>query len=113
MSREFEYEVWSVIQEMTPEDVAGCLDDSVAMTEAIRANEWSFVADIVNKRVQNYAVRIAELRIFNNITTKPIDDLQELEEYRVLRIMREEKRLQAKREMIDKIEDQFRSNLDE
>ena len=59
MSREFEYEVWSVIQEMTPQEVAGCLDDSVAMTEAIRANEWSFVADIVNKRVQNYAVRIA------------------------------------------------------
>lgn len=111
--REFEYEVWSTIQDMTPKEVADVIDDSIAMTEAIRANEWTFVADIINKRVQNYATRRAELRVYNSISTKSIDCVQELEEYRVLRIIREEYRLQQKREMMDKIQDQFISELDE
>ena len=62
---QFKYECWAIVQELDPEDVADAIQDSVALVEAIKANNAEDVASIVMKRVELKVRRLAELRVFD------------------------------------------------
>ena len=47
----FNYECYAIVQELDPEDISDAIDDSVALVEAIKANNAEDVAAIVMHRV--------------------------------------------------------------
>jgi hypothetical protein len=99
-SEKVKYEKWAFIQEITPEDIAQAIEGSEALCHAIRCNDWTDVADIIKSRVEAYAQRIAELRIHNEIKTPSIDDIQEVEEYRLRQIERQQASLEKEKQAI-------------
>ena len=98
--KDIKFERWAFIQEITPEDVSQAIEGSEALCIAIRCNDWTDVADIIKTRVEAYAQRIAELRIHNEIKTPSIDDIQELEEYRLRQIERQQASLEKEKQAI-------------
>ena len=93
---QFKYECWAIVQELDPEDIADAIVDSVALVEAIKANHAEDVADIVMKRVELKVRRRAELRVFDVVKTQWVDDIEELQHYRDLRIERVQNELEQK-----------------
>jgi hypothetical protein len=78
------YESWAALQEMTAKDVADAIDDSQAIVEAIRSNDWSDVADLIRARVELKAKRMAEFA--NDLPlTLWVDSEEELALYRFYR----------------------------
>jgi hypothetical protein len=98
--KDIKFERWAFIQEITPEDIAQAIEGSEALCHAIRNNHWSDVADIIKTRIEAYAQRIAELRVYDEIKSDPIDDIQELEEYRVRQIERQQQALEKEKQTI-------------
>ena len=98
--KDIKFERWAFIQEITPEDISLAIEGSEALCIAIRCNDWTDVADIIKTRVEAYAQRIAELRIYNEIKTPSIDDIQELEEYRLRQIERQQASLEKEKQAI-------------
>ncbi len=98
--KDIKFERWAFIQEITPEDIAQAIEGSEALCHAIRNNHWTDVADIIKTRIEAYAQRIAELRVYDEIKSDPIDDIQELEEYRVRQIERQQQALEKEKQTI-------------
>jgi hypothetical protein len=98
--KDIKFERWAFIQEITPEDIAQAIEGSEALCQAIRNNDWTDVADIIKTRVEAYAQRIAELRVNDEITTRSIDGIQELEEYRLRQIERQQAVLEKQKQAI-------------
>ena len=99
-SDKIKFEKWAFIQEVTPEDVAQAIEGSEALCQAIRSNHWSEVSDIIKTRIEAYAQRFAELRVFDEIKTSPVDDVQELEEYQLRQIERQQQALERQKQAI-------------
>lgn len=98
--KDIKFERWAFIQDITPEDIAQAIEGSEALCHAIRNNHWTDVADIIKSRIEVYAHRIAELRIYNEIKTPSIDDIQEVEEYRLRQIERQQQALEKEKQAI-------------
>ena len=98
--KDIKFERWAFIQDITPEDIAQAIEGSEALCHAIRNNHWTDVADIIKSRIEVYAHRIAELRIYNEIKTPSIDDIQEVEEYRLRQIDRQQQALEKEKQAI-------------
>ena len=98
--KDIKFERWAFIQEITPEDIAQAIEGSEALCQAIRNNDWTDVADIIKTRIEAYAQRIAELRVNDEITTRSIDGIQELEEYRLRQIERQQAALEKQKQAI-------------
>jgi hypothetical protein len=109
----FKYECWAIVQELDPEDIADSIVDSVALEEAIKANHAEDVASIVMNRVELKVRRRAELRVFDVVKTPWIDDIEELQHYRNLRIERVQKALEERKIMEAKMDAPFRQMFDE
>ena len=109
----FKYECWAVVQELDPDDVADAIADSVALVEAIKANHAEDVASIVMNRVELKVRRRAELRVFDVVKTQWIDDIEELQHYRNLRIERVQKALDERKIIEAKMDAPFRQMFDE
>ena len=109
----FKYECWAVVQELDPDDIADAIADSVALVEAIKANHAEDVASIVMNRVELKVRRRAELRVFDVVKTQWIDDIEELQHYRNLRIERVQKALDERKIIEAKMDAPFRQMFDE
>ena len=109
----FKYECWAVVQELDPDDVADAIADSVALVEAIKANHAEDVASIVMNRVELKVRRRAELRVFDVVKTQWIDDIEELQHYRNLRIERVQKALDERKILEAKMDAPFQQMFDE
>ena len=109
----FKYECWAVVQELDPDDIADAIQDSVALVEAIKANHAEDVASIVMNRVELKVRRRAELRVFDVVKTQWIDDIEELQHYRNLRIERVQKALDERKIIEAKMDAPFRQMFDE
>lgn len=109
----FKYECWAVVQELDPDDVADAIADSVALVEAIKANHAEDVASIVMNRVELKVRRRAELRVFDVVKTQWIDDIEELQHYRNLRIERVQKALDERKILEAKMSGPFQQMFDE
>jgi len=109
----FKYECWAFVQELNPDDVSEAISDSLALVEAIKANNAEDVASIVMKRVELKVRRIAELRVFDVVKTPWVDDMEELHEYRNLRIERVQKALDERKIMEAKMSGPFKEMFDE
>ena len=109
----FKYECWAVVQELDPDDVADAIADSVALVEAIKANHAEDVASIVMNRVELKVRRRAELRVFDVVKTQWIDDIEELQHYRNLRIERVQKALDERQILEAKMDGPFQQMFDE
>ncbi len=112
-SEQFKYECWAIVQELDPEDIADAIGDSVALVEAIKANHAEDVASIVMKRVELKVRRRAELRVFDVVKTAWVDDIEELQAYRNLRIERVQKALDERKIMEAKMDGPFQQMFDE
>jgi MinD-like ATPase involved in chromosome partitioning or flagellar assembly len=109
----FKYECWAIVQELDPEDIADSIQDSIALVEAIKANHAEDVASIVMNRVELKVRRRAELRVFDVVKTQWIDDIEELQHYRNLRIERVQKALDERKIIEAKMDAPFRQMFDE
>ena len=109
----FKYECWAVVQELDPDDIADAIADSVALVEAIKANHAEDVASIVMNRVELKVRRRAELRVFDVVKTQWIDDIEELQHYRNLRIERVQKALDERKITAAKMDSPFQQMFDE
>jgi hypothetical protein len=109
----FKYECWTVVQELDPDDIADAIRDSVALVEAIKANHAEDVANIVMKRVELKVRRRAELRVFDVVKTPWVDDIEELQAYRNLRIERVQKALEERKILEAKMDGPFKEMFDE
>jgi hypothetical protein len=109
----FNYECYAIVQELDPEDISDAIDDSVALVEAIKANNAEDVAAIVMHRVELKVCRRAELRVFDVIKTPWIDDIEELQHYRNLRIERVQKALDERKITAAKMDAPFKEMFDE
>ena len=98
--KDIKFEKWAFIHEITPEDIAQAIEGSEALCIAIRNNHWTDVADIIKTRIEAYAQRIAELRVNDEITTRSIDGIQELEEYQLRQIERQQAALEKQKQAI-------------
>lgn len=110
---QFKYECWAIVQELDPEDIADAIQDSVALVEAIRANDARDVSSIVMKRVELKVRRMAELRVFDVVKTQWVDDIEELQHYRNLRIERVQKALDERKIIEAKMDAPFKEMFDE
>jgi TolA-binding protein len=99
-SDKIKFERWAFIQEITPEDIAESIEGSEALCHAVRSNHWTDVAEIIKTRIEALAQRIAELRVFVEIKTPSIDDVQELEEYQLRQIERQQQALERQKKAI-------------
>jgi hypothetical protein len=81
--------------------------------EAIKANHVEDVASIVMNRVELKVRRRAELRVFDVVKTQWIDDIEELQHYRNLRIERVQKALDERKIMEAKMDAPFQQMFDE
>jgi pyridoxal biosynthesis lyase PdxS len=113
IDEKFKFECWSVVQELDPDDIADAIMDSVALVEAIRANHAGDVADIVMKRVELKVRRIAELRVYDVVKTQWIDDIEELQHYRNMRIKRVEHEREERKILEAKLNGPFNEMFDE
>jgi len=109
----FKYECWTVVQELDPDDISDAIQDSVALVEAIKANHAEDVASIVMNRVELKVRRRAELRVFDVVKTPWVDDIEELQAYRNLRIERVQKALEERKIMEAKMDGPFQQMFDE
>jgi hypothetical protein len=109
----FKYECWAIVQELDPDDIADAIADSVALVEAIKANHAEDVASIVMDRVELKVRRRAELRVYDVVKTAWIDDIDELQWYRNLRILRVQKALEERKIMEAKMDAPFQQMFDE
>ena len=109
----FKYECWAIVQELDPDDIADAIADSVALVEAIKANHAEDVASIVMNRVELKVRRRAELRVFDVVKTQWIDDIEELQHYRNLRIERVQKALDERKILEAKMSGPFQQMFDE
>ena len=109
----FKYECWAVVQELDPDDIADAIADSVALVEAIKANHAEDVASIVMNRVELKVRRRAELRVFDVVKTQWIDDIEELQHYRNIRIERVQKALDERKILEAKMDGPFKEMFDE
>ena len=109
----FKYECWAVVQELDPDDIADAIADSVALVEAIKANHAEDVASIVMNRVELKVRRRAELRVFDVVKTQWIDDIEELQHYRNIRIERVQKALEERKIKEAKMDGPFQQMFDE
>ena len=109
----FKYECWAVVQELDPDDIADAIQDSVALVEAIKANHAEDVASIVMNRVELKVRRRAELRVFDVVKTQWIDDIEELQHYRNIRIERVQKALEERKIKEAKMDGPFQQMFDE
>jgi len=109
----FKYECWAIVQELDPDDIADAIADSVALVEAIKANHAEDVASIVMNRVELKVRRRAELRVFDVVKTPWIDDIEELQHYRNLRIERVQKALDERKIIAAKMDGPFKEMFDE
>jgi hypothetical protein len=109
----FKYECWAVVQELDPDDIADAIQDSVALVEAIKANHAEDVASIVMNRVELKVRRRAELRVFDVVKTPWVDDIEELQHYRNLRIERVQKALEDRKITASKMDGPFQQMFDE
>jgi len=110
---QFKYECWAIVQELDPDDIADAIADSVALVEAIKSNHAEDVASIVMNRVELKVRRRAELRVFDVVKTQWIDDIEELQHYRNLRIERVQKALEERKIMEAKMDAPFKEMFDE
>jgi len=109
----FKYECWAIVQELDPDDIADAIQDSVALVEAIKANHAEDVASIVMNRVELKVRRRAELRVYDVVKTPWIDDIEELQHYRNLRIERVQKALDERKITAAKMDAPFKEMFDE
>jgi hypothetical protein len=109
----FKYECWAIVQELDPDDIADAIQDSVALVEAIKANHAEDVASIVMNRVELKVRRRAELRVFDVVKTPWVDDIEELQHYRNLRIERVQKALEDRKITASKMDGPFQQMFDE
>lgn len=93
---DLKYEAWAALQDFTPDDVADAICDSKAILEAILANAWSDVADMVRARVELKALRMAEISLELPITPW-VDDEEELNMWRFYRMERLQEQIEQEK----------------
>lgn len=99
-SEKIKFEKWAYIQDITIDDITEALQGSEALCHAVRNNHWTDVADIIKNRIENTAQMTAEFRVMiidDEFPTKPIDDVQELEEYQLRQIERQQQALERQK----------------
>lgn len=98
-SDKIKFERWAFIQDITIDDICTAIDGSEALCQAIRNNHWTDVADIIKSRVEHLAQLMAEMRVgdIEEKFTDRIDDVQELEEYQVRQIERQQQALERQK----------------
>lgn len=104
-SDKIKFEKWAFIQDINIDDITEAIQGSEALCQAIRNNHWTDVADIIRNRIENTAQMTAEFRVMvmdDEYPTKPIDDVQELEEYQLRQIERQQQALERKKQAITK-----------
>lgn len=79
---QIEFEKWAFIQEIDARDVSDSICDCPAIADAIRNNDWRGVADLVKSRIELKALRVAELRVYDEICTHWVDQSDERIDYR-------------------------------
>ena len=89
-------DTWMALQDMSSEDVADAICDSLAIVEAIQSNAWSDVADMVRARVELKAQRLAQ--VANDLPLTPwVDEEEELNLWRCYRIERQQEALEERK----------------
>jgi hypothetical protein len=96
-SEKVKFERWAFIQDITIEEICNAIDGSEALCQAIRNNHWTDVADIIKSRVEHHAQIIAEMRAGDFTERASIDDVQELEEYQLRQIERQQQVLERQK----------------
>lgn len=96
-SEKVKFERWAFIQDITIDNITEAIQGSEALCQAIRNNHWTDVADIIRNRIENNAQMTAEFLVFDESSTKAIDDVQELEEYQLRQIERQQQALERQK----------------
>lgn len=96
-SEKVKFEKWAFIQDITIDNITEALQGSEALCQAIRNNHWTDVSEIIKNRIENNAQMTAEFLVFDESSTKAIDDVQELEEYQLRQIERQQQALERQK----------------
>ena len=96
-SEKVKFERWAFIQDITIDNITEALQGSEALCQAIRNNHWTDVSEIIKNRIENNAQMTAEFLVFDESSTKAIDDVQELEEYQLRQIERQQQALERQK----------------
>lgn len=99
-SEKIKFERWAFIQDITIDNITDAIQGSEALCHAVRNNHWADVAEIIKNRIENDAQMTAEFLVMNESSTKAIDDVQELEEYRLRQIERQQQALERQKKAI-------------
>lgn len=79
---QIKFEQWAFLQEIDARDVADAICDCPAIADAIRNNDWRGVANLVKSRIELKALRVAELRVYDEVRTHWVDQSDERIDYR-------------------------------
>lgn len=96
-SEKVKFERWAFIQDITIDNITEAIQGSEALCQAIRNNHWTDVSEIIKNRIENNAQMTAEFLVMNESSTKAIDDVQELEEYQLRQIERQQQALERQK----------------
>ena len=96
-SDKIKFEKWAFIQDINIDDITEAIQGSEALCQAIRNNHWTDVSEIIKNRIENNAQMTAEFLVFDESSTKAIDDVQELEEYQLRQIERQQQALERQK----------------
>ena len=96
-SEKVKFERWAFIQDITIDNITEAIQGSEALCQAIRNNHWTDVSEIIKNRIENNAQMTAEFLVFDESSTKAIDDVQELEEYQLRQIERQQQALERQK----------------
>lgn len=99
-SEKIKFERWAFIQDITIDNITDAIQGSEALCHAVRNNHWADVAEIIKNRIENDAQMTAEFLVMNESSTKAIDDVQELEEYQLRQIERQQQALERQKRAI-------------
>lgn len=78
---EIAFEKWAFMQEMDARDIADAICDCPALAEAVRNSDWRGMMQLVKSRVELKALRVAELRVYDEVRTHWVDQGDERIEY--------------------------------
>lgn len=80
-AEELEFEKWVFMQEVDARDIADAICDCPALAEAVRNSDWRGVMQLVKSRIELKALRVAELRVYDEVRTPWVDQGDERIDY--------------------------------
>jgi hypothetical protein len=87
---------WAALQELNDDDIMDAIQGSIAIPLAIKHGDWNEALALVKQRVTTKIARLAELSVYGDAKTPWICDAEEVNELRVLWLLREKKSLERK-----------------